>query len=185
MTGRARSDESGVALGLVVILVVLIGVLAAGLLVVVRADLEGAVQTNRGQRALHLADAGAQAAEAQLRADAAPEHYDAEEADNSDWARVPPDGDAPGETLALDEGSATATILYLIPATTAAQQWDGRHAPERVPAGLPDYPDKDFFLVVSEGLSGGTRRKAEAILCAEGSGESREVVRWSWREVYE
>jgi hypothetical protein len=183
--GRARRDESGVALGLAVIVVILVGVLAAGLLAVVRADLEGAVQTNRGQRALHLADAGAQAAEAQLRADAAPENYDAEVAENSGWARVPPDGDAPGETLALDEGSATATILYLIPARTAAQQRDGRHAPERVPAGLPDYPDKDFFLVVSEGFSGGTRRKVEAILCAEGSGESREVVRWSWREAYE
>ena len=44
-----------------VIVVVLIGVLAAGLLAVVRADLEGTVLTNRGQRALHLADAGARA----------------------------------------------------------------------------------------------------------------------------
>jgi hypothetical protein len=183
--GRARRDESGVALGLAVVVVLLIGVLAAGLLAVVRADLEGAVQTNRGQRALHLADAGAQAAAAQLRADAAPEHYDAEGADNSGWAHVPPEGDAPGETLALDEGAATATILYLIPSGTAAQQRDGRHAPERVPPGHLDYPDKDFFLVVSEGSSGGTRRKVEVILCAEGSGESRRVVRWSWREAYE
>jgi hypothetical protein len=77
------------------------------------------------------------------------------------------------------------TILYLIPARTATQQVDGRHAPERVPVGLQDYPDRDFFLVVSEGSSGGTRRKVELILRAEGLGESRRVVRWSWRETYE
>ncbi|CAA9437495.1 MAG: hypothetical protein AVDCRST_MAG01-01-3357 [uncultured Rubrobacteraceae bacterium] len=53
------------------------------------------------------------------------------------------------------------TIRYLIPAKTAAQQRDGRYAPERVPAGLPDYPDRDFFPVVSEGTVGGTRRKVE------------------------
>lgn len=182
MIGRPWHEESGVALGLAVIVVVLIGVLAAGLLAVVRADLEGAVQTNRGQRALHLADAGAQAAAAQLRADAAPEHYDADAADNSGWAHVPPEGDAPGETLALGEGVATAEILYLIPSGTASQQRDRRHAPERVPAGLPDYPDRDFFLVVSDGSSGGTRRKVEVILYSEGSGD---VVRWSWREAYE
>jgi len=182
--GLPRRDESGVALGLAVIVVVLIGVLAAGLLAVVRADLEGAVQTSRGQRALHLADAGAQAAAAQLRADAAPGHYDADAGDNSGWAQVSPGG-PPGETLTLGGGTTTATILYLTPARTAAQQRDGRHAPERVPAGLPDYPDADFFLVVSEGSSGGARRKVEVILRAEGSGDSREVGRWSWREAYE
>jgi hypothetical protein len=174
-----------VALGLAVIVVVLMGVLAAGLLAVVRADLEGAVQTNRGQRALHLADAGAQAAAARLRADATPGHYDADPADNSGWAHVSPNGDAPGETLTPGGGAATVTIRYLTPARTAAQQRDWRHAPERVPAGLPDYPDRDFFLAVSEGAFGGTRRKVEVILCAEGSGDPRGVVRWSWREVYE
>ena len=182
MIGRLYRGESGVALGLAVIVVVLIGVLAAGLLAVVRGDLEGAIQTNRGQRALHLADAGAQAAAAQLRADAHPDHYDADGAGNTGWAHVSPDGGTPGETLAPGGGTATATIRYLFPARTAAQQRDGRHAPERVPAGLPDYPDRDFFLVVSEGVSGGTRRKVEVILCAKRSGE---VLLWSWREVYE
>lgn len=61
-----------------------------------------------------------------------------------------------------------------MPARTAAQQRDGRYAPERVPAGLPDYPDRDFFPVVSEGTVGGTRRKVEVILKA--SGGSGEVV---------
>jgi len=185
MTGRPWREESGVALGLAVIVVLLLGVLAAGLLAVVRADLEGAVQTNRGQRAFNLADAGAQAAAARLRADPVPEHYDADPAENSTWAYVPAGGGAPGEEISLGEGSATVTIRYLIPARTAEQQTDGGHAPEKVPAGLPDYPDGDFFLVVSEGSSGGTRRKVEEILRVDGSGDPGGVSRWSWREVYE
>ena len=90
MTARPWRDGSGVALGLAVILVVLIGVLAAGLLAVLRSDLEATARVNGGQRALHLADAGAQAAAAQLRADADPALYDADGADNSGWAHVPP-----------------------------------------------------------------------------------------------
>jgi hypothetical protein len=74
------------------------------------------------------------------------------------------------------------TIRYLIPARTAEQQGDGRYAPERVPAGLPDYLDGDFFLAVSEGSSGETRRKVKVILYATAAGDTREVVQWSWRE---
>ena len=185
MIARPWGDESGVALGLAVIVVVLIGVLAAGLLAVLRSDLEATARANGGQRALHLADAGAQAAAARLRADADPAHYDADGADNSGWAQVPPDGDRPGETLTLKGGAARATVRYLLPARTATQQRDGRYAPEPVPAGLPDYPDRDFFLAVSEGSSGETRRKVEVILYARATGDTREVVQWSWREAYE
>ena len=185
MIGRYWRDESGVALGLAVIVVVLIGVLAAGLLAALRSDLEATTQANRGQRALHLADAGAQAAVAQLRADADPAHYDAEGAENKTWAHVSPDGGPPGETLTLDGGAASVTIRYLIPARTDGQQEKGRYAPELVPAGLPDYPDGDFFLAVSEGASGEARRKVEVILYAKAAGDTREVVQWSWREAYE
>jgi hypothetical protein len=180
-----RRGESGVALGLAVIVVLLLGVLAAGLLAVVRADLEGAVQTSKGQRAFDLADAGARAAAARLRADADPRHYDAVPTGNTAWAYVSPDGGAPGEAIALGERTATVTIRYLIPARDAGQQGDGRHAPEKVPAGLSDYPDGDFFLVVSEGASGETRRKVEAIMRADGSGGPGGVSMWSWREAYE
>jgi type II secretory pathway pseudopilin PulG len=114
MTARPWRDESGVALGLAVIVVVLIGVLAAGLLAVLRSDLEATARANGGQRALHLADAGAQAAAAQLRADADPAHYDADGADNSGWAHAPPGGGRPGETLVLDGGTASVSIRYLL-----------------------------------------------------------------------
>lgn len=182
MIHRLRRDESGMALALAVIVVVLVGVLAAGFLAVVRSDLRSTISANHGQRAFDLADAGAQAAAARLRSDADPEHYDANTSDNTEWAYVSPDGAPPGKTLALDSGSATVTIRYLLPATTAAHQRRGDRAPERVPAGLSDYPDRDFFLVVSEGASGETRRKVEVILLATDSGE---VEQWSWREAYE
>lgn len=177
-------DDSGAALGLAVIVVVLLGVLAAGLLAVVRSDLEAVVSANRGQEAFGLADAGAQAGAAQLRADPDPGRYDAVGADNADWARLSPDG-APGKTLVLEPGAARVSILYLLPAQIPEEQRDRLHAPELVPSGLSDYPDRDFFLVASEGSVGGARRKVEVILYAEVPGDPREVRRWSWREVYE
>jgi Tfp pilus assembly protein PilV len=111
----APPGQPDVTLGLAVIVVVLIGVLAARLLAALRSDLESTTQANRGQRALHLADAGAQAAAAQLRADADPAHYDADDADNSGWAEVLSDGGPPGETLALNGGAASVTIRYPSP----------------------------------------------------------------------
>lgn len=179
-------DESGVALALAVIVVVLVGVLAAGFLAVVRSDLRSTISANGGQRAFDLADAGAQAAAARLRTDANPGHYDAGAPYNTGWAYVSPDGTPPGtppgKTLVFDDGSARVTVRYLLPATTAAQQREKDRAPERVPDGLSDYPDKDFFLVVSEGVSGETRRKVEVILYATDPGG---VEQWSWREAYE
>ena len=58
MLGRPLGDESGVALGLAVIMIVVVGVMGAGLLTFVRSDLEAVVEVNEGQRALSLADAG-------------------------------------------------------------------------------------------------------------------------------
>ena len=44
------------------------------------------------------------------------------------------------------------------------------------PPAPSDYPDRDFFLVVSEGSSGEARRKVEVILYAKAAGDTREVV---------
>jgi hypothetical protein len=154
------NDESGAALGLAVIMIVLIGVMGAGLLTFVRSDLEAAVEVNQGQSALGLADAGVQAARRQLRSEAVPGHYDANAAGNVEWAYVAPAGATPGETLILDEGSVRVTIQYLLPSTTTAQLEDADHAPE------PATSDNSCFKVISEGTSGGARRKIEAILCA-------------------
>lgn len=50
------------ALGLAILLVLLVGVMGAGLLTFIRTDLEAVAQVNQGQRALNLADGGAEAA---------------------------------------------------------------------------------------------------------------------------
>ena len=75
MTGRFGREE-GIALGLAVIMVVLVGVLAAGLLASVAADLEGVVEVDRGRQASELAEAGIEVAKAHL----------ADDPDASDWS---------------------------------------------------------------------------------------------------
>ena len=63
---RMLADESGVALGLAIILVVVIGVMGAGLLTPVIADLQATAEANRGQRAFEMAEAGVEVARARL-----------------------------------------------------------------------------------------------------------------------
>jgi type II secretory pathway pseudopilin PulG len=165
MFERLRRDESGVALGLTIILIVLIGVMGAGLLTFVRSDLDAVVEVNQGQRALSLADADVQAARRQLRSDAVPDHYDGDAAQNVEWARVPPAGATRGKTLTLEDGAVRVEIRYLLPSTTAAEVEDADHAPEPVPGDLTDYPGGEhYFEVISEGTAGGALRKIEAIL---------------------
>ncbi len=68
---RAIRDESGVALGLAVIMVVVVGVMGAGLLTVVAADLDSILAANDGQRAFEMAEAGLVVAGARLTQDPA------------------------------------------------------------------------------------------------------------------
>jgi len=60
------ADESGVALGLAIILVVVIGVMGTGLLTFVIADLQATAEANSGQRAFEMAEAGIEVAGARL-----------------------------------------------------------------------------------------------------------------------
>jgi hypothetical protein len=163
MFRRLIRDESGIAMGLAVMMIVLVGVLGAGLLVFVRNDLEAVVEVNQGQRAMNLTDAGVQAAKRQLRSDADPNHYDSNTTENVAWAYIRPSG-VPMKTLALGEGSVKVTIQYLLPSMTTLDLQDQNHAPELVPTGQTDYPgDKRYFRVISEGTAGQARRKVEAI----------------------
>ena len=66
MIRRHLSEERGVALGLAILMVVLIGVMGAGLLTFVATDLQAVVQVNRGQQAFELAEAGIEVAKAHL-----------------------------------------------------------------------------------------------------------------------
>src|SRR5215218_8252495 len=56
-------------MALAVIMIVLIGVMGAGLLTFVMKDLNTVAESNRGQRAFEMADAGIQAAKRQLTSD--------------------------------------------------------------------------------------------------------------------
>ena len=66
MVGRLSKDEAGVALGLAIVLVVVIGVMAGGLLTSIVADLQAMAEANRGQQAFEMAEAGIEVAKARL-----------------------------------------------------------------------------------------------------------------------
>ena len=66
---RFVNDESGITMALAIIMIVLIGVMGAGLLTFVSRDLNTVVEENRGQRAFEMADAGINVANRQLTAD--------------------------------------------------------------------------------------------------------------------
>jgi Tfp pilus assembly protein PilX len=65
-------EERGMALGLAIIVVVLIGVMAAGLLTFVATDLKAVVEVNRGEQAFELAEAGIEVAKAHFANDSSP-----------------------------------------------------------------------------------------------------------------
>lgn len=169
MLKRLAKDESGIALGLAVIMIVLIGVMGAGLLVFVRNDLQAVVEVNQGQRAFEAADAGVQAARRQLLSDATANDttniYDTNTGNgNSPWSAI-----SGGKNLTFDSKTVNVKIQYLLPSDTSTELTDPNHAPELVPSGKTDYPEpKDFFKITSEGTAGGTaKRKVEAIYVTE------------------
>ena len=96
MIQRLLPEQRGMALGLAIIVVVIVGVMGAGLLTLVATDLEAVVAVNRGVQAFELAEAGTEAAKAHLANDPSP----------SDWSS----GDLylPG----MDEGAVTVTVEY-------------------------------------------------------------------------
>jgi len=68
-------EERGMVLGLAIILVVVIGVMGAGLLTFVSADLQAVVAVNKGEQAFQLAEAGVEVAEAHLADDPSPSDW--------------------------------------------------------------------------------------------------------------
>ena len=91
MVGRLSEDEAGVALGLAIVMVVVIGVMGAGLLTPIIADLQGMAEANRGQQAFEMAEAGIEVAKARL----------AESPDLAEWSS--------GE-LRMEEGSVVVFV---------------------------------------------------------------------------
>jgi hypothetical protein len=177
MIRRLARDESGMTMGLTVIMIVLIGVLGAGLLTFVQNDLSSVIESNQGQTAFNLADAGTQAAKRHLLVDANVFNYDGNSSTGSapggesPWSCVPDANNVctagSGKVIPLDAGAGTETrvwIKYLRPSDSTSELGHPDHAPEMVPTGQSDYEfGRDFFKVISEGRAGNARRKVEAI----------------------
>jgi type II secretory pathway component PulK len=97
MIRRLLPEESGMALGLAIIVVVIVGVMGAGLLTLVATDLEAVLAVNRGEQAFELAEGGIEVAKAHLANDTSP----------ADWSS--------GELhmVGMNEGSVTVTVEYV------------------------------------------------------------------------
>ncbi len=174
MMRRSIKDESGVALGLAVILIVIVGVMGAGLLVFVRNDLLAVVEVNQGQQAFDAADAGAQAAKRQLLSDASMESYDGDDSGDLAWSYDPDDEDNDGKDLTFAGSNINVSIRYLPFHAEDGSCDDGSFPaaddPQEHPACAPDTKngaddERNFFQVVSTGESdnGDAKRRVEAI----------------------
>lgn len=165
MLRRFIRDESGIAMGLAVIVVVIVGVMGAGLLVFVRNDLQAVVEVNRGQQAFDAADAGAQAARRHLLSEASKESYDGEDDDDSSWSY-----DEGGKDLEFAGRDVNVEIRYLKPAPGEAEAEESCDISDEdddcyTPKVLEADDESKFFQVVSTGESesGAARRRVEAI----------------------
>lgn len=172
MVRRFIRDEAGMTMALVVIMIVVIGVMGAGLLTFVNRDLETVVEVNQGQRALETADAGVQVARTHLRADADKVSYNGV----NNPSATPPDPESEwsysgtGKNLTFNSNSVNVKIQYLVPTPSNSPSLanDPAYAPEVLLSGATDYANnKRYFKVVSEGRAGPAKRKIEAIFYTE------------------
>jgi hypothetical protein len=163
---RFVKDESGMTLGLAMMMIVLIGVMGAGLLTFASKDLGSVLEVNRGQRAFEVADAGIGVAKRQITSDCGAggsginctDHYDdlppsAPEpccgAEDIQWSPIKGGvtlNDLDGDGNVTTSDNVTVTIRY-------------SHT-------------NDHFKVISEGTyttgNGLARRKIEVILVGVG-----------------
>lgn len=150
MIRRLVREEAGVAMGLAIITMVLIGVMGAGLLTFVVTDLTAVVEVNQGQRAFEVADAGVQAAKRQLASDSTSTRYDGTSGDNLRWASSYPGG-----------GGVTLNNLDSVDTTT-----------DSVTVTIAYEPSQKHFKVISTGTAGEARRRIEATFAADETGYS-------------
>ncbi len=81
MIGRLPREERGMALGLAIIVVVIVGVMGAGLLTLVATDLRAVMEVNRGEQAFELAEAGIEVSKAHLANDSGQADWPSDELD--------------------------------------------------------------------------------------------------------
>ncbi len=147
MLQRLIRDESGMTMGLTVIMMVLVGVMGAGLLVFVQRDLESVVENNQGQRAFEMTEAGVQLAKEQLKDDSIPAHYNGG-TDDVQWSTS-----KGGMTLNNLDGSATTSDSVKV----------------EIQYNLDTTNIIDRFSVVSTGTYGDAKRKVQAVFRRSGA----------------
>ena len=81
MIGRLPREERGMALGLAITVVVIVGVMGAGLLTLVATDLRAVMEVNRGGQAFEMAEAGIEVAKAHLANDSSQADWSSGELD--------------------------------------------------------------------------------------------------------
>ncbi len=165
MFRRLVRDESGIALGMAIVVVVLIGVMGAGLLVFVGSDLKTVVEVNQGQVAFETADAGLKVDRRHLLGGSDPVEYDGV----TNPAGTPPNPESAwsysgtGRSFDFNGSTFNVKIQYLPPVTAPATP-TADQAPEVIPAGQTALPNgRNYYRVISEGRTGEARRKVEAI----------------------
>ena len=186
-------NETGIALPIAIMMVVLVGVLGAGLLTFVARDLNSVVEVNQGQKAFDIADAGVQQAKAQIRKDSFRQHYDMIRSnDCSEGIRVGPAADNWSPSMETWQNNSNCSGSQTTRAASdvgVAKNFGGgefrvtiqcyRQSPEPSPSpscsGISETPpepsakasDRKFFKIISRGYSsvsgGGAVRKIEAI----------------------
>lgn len=168
MFRRLTKEESGLALPLAIGVMVIVGVMGAGLLVFVNRDLESVIEVNRGQKAFEIAEAGVVSAKRHLLSDNEPAHYDIDDSSRTDFygssCNVSDTGvptvsqdwsPAGGATRSFAEGQFTVTIRWMNPDPSSATCTN--KAPVTPTQGAR------YFQVISTGEFNGARRKVEAI----------------------
>ncbi len=153
---RFVNEDSGMALPLAVIMIVLLGVMGAGLLTFVSRDLNTVAEQNRGQRAFELADAGVGVAKRQLTDDCA---GDILCTDSYDAAR---DGDGNIVDLTADD----IQWSWLMGGVTLddLDDDDNLTTVDSVHVAIDFQANRNQFKVISTGTYGESKRKIEAIL---------------------
>jgi hypothetical protein len=167
---RLVKDESGLALALAVIMIVLICVLGAGMVAFVQGDLEAVIEVNQGHKAFEIAEAGVQVAKHQLLLQKSIGEYDVDagtdpdyygsacdvagESESSEWSQEG-EGSSEGVTRGFAGGRFNVTIRWLSVDSAAPT---GCGAPQATPeVGV------DYFQVFSTGTYGDAKRTIEAI----------------------
>jgi hypothetical protein len=146
-------DESGMTLALAVIMIVLIGVMGAGLLTFTMKDLNTVVEENRGQRAFEVAEAGIGAAKRQLASSVVRDRY-------NDVLNTPPNPPTVVGTEDIQWSAAKGgwTLNNLDGDATTSDSANVKITYSGTPGDL-----NEKFTVVSTGTYGTAKRKIEAI----------------------